>query len=103
MEKENQNLFHIEETTIFEVQKALNSGQITSWELTKQYIERIKTFDSTLCSIREINPDALVIAAELDKKDKKWIKLAPFTVFQSSLRIILIQRMRCPQRRARLL
>ncbi|CAM5724807.1 Putative amidase AmiD [Streptomyces afghaniensis] len=77
MEKENQILFHIEETTILEVQKALDSGQITSWELTKQYIERIKTFDSTLCSIREINPDALAIAAELDKKRQEMDQIGP--------------------------
>jgi len=65
---ENKIPYNIEETTILEVQRALESGAVTSLELTKQYLDRIATYDSTLCSIREINPDALEIAAELDKK-----------------------------------
>ncbi|MGV3240727.1 hypothetical protein ACEF17_11585, partial [Streptococcus hyovaginalis] len=75
MEKENQILFHIEETTILEVQKALNSGQITSWELTKKYIKPRKTFDSTLYqSLKQISscrrppPVNCRWAADLKKK-----------------------------------
>ncbi|MDU1846288.1 MAG: amidase family protein [Niallia nealsonii] len=77
MKIDNRIPFNIEEATILEVQKALDSGVITSWELTKQYLERIAAYDSTLCSIREINPDALEIAAELDKKRQEINQVGP--------------------------
>lgn len=69
--------FNIEETTILEIQKEMEAGAITSVELTKQYLERIATFDSGLCSIREINPDALEIAAELDEKRQEMDHVGP--------------------------
>lgn len=77
MKTESSIPYNIEETTILDIQKALESGAITSLELTKQYLNRIASFDPALCSIREINPDALEIAAELDEKRKVLHQVGP--------------------------
>lgn len=44
----------------------LESGLFSSLDLTTVYIKRIKEVDSTLHTVLEINPDALIIAANLD-------------------------------------
>lgn len=72
-----QNQFTVEEATIHSIQTSLNAGEITSLELTKLYIERIQKYDPVLHSIREINPDALTIAAELDEKRKELDEVGP--------------------------
>jgi amidase len=62
--------FEIEEATIADIQKALQRNQITSVELVKMYLDRIEEIDKNgprLNSILSINPDALKIAAEMDK------------------------------------
>ncbi len=63
--------FEFEEKTIAELQKLMESGEITSRELTQAYIDRIDHIDQTgiqLNSVIEINSDALAIADQLDKE-----------------------------------
>jgi amidase len=64
----------VENATISELRAALASGRVTASELTRAYLARIAVFDRNgpvLNAVREINPDALKIAAEIDAaKDK---------------------------------
>lgn len=62
---------NIEELTIKEVQDAYKNGEYTIEQLTKEYIERIERIDANgpmLNSIIEVNPDAIIIAKQLDKE-----------------------------------
>ena len=64
----------MDEWTIFEIQGLMQSGELTSHELTRLYLERIETIDRQgpcLNSVIEVNPDALKIAEALDKERKK--------------------------------
>ena len=61
------------ETTIDTVQQAMREGKLTATQLTNMYLQRIKAVDQygpAINSVIEINPDALTIAAELDKERK---------------------------------
>ncbi len=52
-----------------EQQACMNKGQISAKELTLAYIERIKSIDHAgprLCSVLEVNPEAVAIAEQLD-------------------------------------
>ena len=60
----------IEELTIPELQKGYSEGKYSVKEIVKVYLERIKEIDKNgprLNSIIEINPDALLIAEQMDK------------------------------------
>ncbi len=60
-----------EEATIADLQGVLSSGQTNSRKLLEHYLSKISTIDQsgpTLSSIIQLNPDALVIADELDKE-----------------------------------
>lgn len=62
--------FELEETTIAEIQKALQTNKITSVQLVQMYLDRIEAYDKNgpeINSILTINPDVLEIAAEMDK------------------------------------
>lgn len=61
--------FILEEATISKIQEAFASGELTSRELTRMYLERIATYDKSgvsLNSVLELNPDALFIAEKMD-------------------------------------
>ncbi len=60
--------FDIEEMTVMEMQTAMKNAEITSKQLVEIYLERIKKIDPKLNSIIEINPDALMIAEQMDKE-----------------------------------
>jgi amidase len=64
--------FEFEEWTIAQLQAAMQSGQITSRQLTQAYIDRIGKVDQRgpiqLNSVLEVNPDALAIADQLDQE-----------------------------------
>jgi amidase len=65
--------FEFEETTISELQQGMSNGKLSARELAEKYIERIEKFDrkgARLNSIIELNPDALSLAAELDRERK---------------------------------
>jgi len=61
--------FELEEVTIAELGSQMASGERTSAEITRLYLERIESLDRqgpSLCSVIETNPDALAIAGQLD-------------------------------------
>ncbi|CAF1216456.1 unnamed protein product, partial [Didymodactylos carnosus] len=65
--------------TITDLQQALHSNQITSYNLVKSYLERIKKVNNELHAIIETNPDALDQASKLDQErnDNKDAKRSP--------------------------
>ncbi|MFN7994641.1 MAG: amidase [Bryobacteraceae bacterium] len=65
--------FELEEATIDLLRKRMAEGSLTSQSLTKLYLERIAAIDKRgpeLNAVIELNPDALAIAAALDKERK---------------------------------
>jgi amidase len=63
--------FCVEEATITDMQTALGLKSLTSKRLVISYFARIAAFDKNrgkINSVLEINPDALKIAAELDRR-----------------------------------
>ncbi len=61
--------FPLSEITIESLQQKMESGELTSKQITERYLERIRRVDRggpLLNSVIEINPDALSIAEELD-------------------------------------
>lgn len=67
-------MFTLEECTVESIRAALEKGEISSYELTLQYLDRVARYDKSgplLNSILEINPDALFIAAAMDRERKQ--------------------------------
>ncbi len=65
--------FELEEATIAELQRRMESGQETSRSLVEKYLARIDALDRRgpmLRQVLETNPDALAIAASLDAERK---------------------------------
>src|SRR5881296_516405 len=60
--------FDFVEKSIFELQAAMASGQLTSHELTQGYIRRIQSLNPLLHSVIETNPNAISIAQHLDNE-----------------------------------
>jgi amidase len=63
--------FEIEEATIASLQEGMKAGALTARALTQAYLDRIASLDRqgpTLRSLLETNPDALEIAAALDRE-----------------------------------
>jgi len=64
----------IVEAPVAALQEAMSAGRITSKSLTALYLARIKAIDKAgprINSVIEVNPDALAIAAALDKERKE--------------------------------
>ncbi|MFT5761598.1 MAG: amidase [Polaribacter sp.] len=68
---------NVSELTMSQIHDSYKKGNYTSEQLVKQYIERIQENDSEINSISIINPDAILIAKELDKEFQKTNKLRP--------------------------
>lgn len=65
---------NIEEWTISDAQKAMDSGELTSHDLVLMYLERIAHLNHqgpNLNAVLEINPDAISTAEALDAERKK--------------------------------
>jgi amidase len=63
--------FEFEEVTISDLQSRMKSGELSAHSLTQSYLERIDEIDKTgptLNSVIEVNPEALAVAAALDKE-----------------------------------
>ncbi len=63
----------LDEVTIAELQSGMASGKYTARSLARKYLDRIDEVDKhgpAINSIIELNPDALSIAADLDKERK---------------------------------
>ena len=56
------------EKSVGELQSLMQSRAATSVAITSGYLSRIRTIDKKLNSVIEVNPDALTIAAEMDKE-----------------------------------
>jgi amidase len=59
----------VDNATIAELQQALAAGRTTASALTRAYLARIEAYDRkgpVLNAVREVNPDALGVAASLD-------------------------------------
>jgi amidase len=65
--------FEFEEATIAQLQEGLRSGEFTAHSLVEKYLQRIDEIDKrgpAINSVIEVNPDALAIAATLDRERK---------------------------------
>ena len=60
--------FQFVEATIPQLQTAMASGQLTSRQLTRGYIDRIQSLNPLLHSVIQLNPNAIAIAARLDNE-----------------------------------
>src|SRR3984893_9597640 len=61
----------VENATIGDLQEALAAGRTTAADLVRAYTARIEAYDRAgphLNAVREMNPDALAIAATLDAR-----------------------------------
>ncbi|MGY0694338.1 amidase family protein [Virgibacillus sp. FSP13] len=66
--------FILNEATISDMQQAMESGKLTSKQLTIMYLEQIAKYNNTsqkINAVLEINPDALHIAEALDTEREK--------------------------------
>jgi amidase len=65
--------FALEETTVADLQSGMSAGRMTAHSITEAYVNRIHQLDRagpTLRHVIEVNPDALSIAAALDRERK---------------------------------
>jgi amidase len=65
--------FELDESTIEQLQTGMASGKYTAQSIARKYLDRIDEIDKhgpVVNSVIELNPDALSIAAELDKERK---------------------------------
>lgn len=60
----------IEEASIFDLQHAMQKGDLTSEELVTFYLDRIEQYDDSINSIITIDEDAIAEAKQLDKERK---------------------------------
>src|SRR5438132_594180 len=65
--------FELEELTVDDLQSGMASGKYSAHSLTRKYLDRIDEIDKrgvAINAVIELNPDALPIAADLDKERK---------------------------------
>src|SRR5256885_5438695 len=65
--------FELDELTVDELQIGMTSGKYNAHSLTKKYLDRVDDIDKhgpAINAVIELNPDALSIAADLDKEKK---------------------------------
>jgi len=60
--------FQFVEATIPELQDAMASGELTSAQLVRGYLDRIQSLNPLLHSVIQTNPDAVCIAQQLDQE-----------------------------------
>jgi amidase len=63
--------FELNEMTITMLQQKMESGELTSQDICRKYLDRIEQVDPYLKSVIELNPDALQIAARMDEERSK--------------------------------
>src|SRR6202011_6132062 len=72
--------FHLLETSIADIHKAMQAGTLTCHDLVQQYLDRISAYDQqgpTLKSMLYINPQSLQQADAMDQEFKRTHKLKP--------------------------
>lgn len=68
-----QPAFELDEITVADIRTGLESGRFTARSLVEKYLARIQAIDKAgpmLNSVIEINPDAMQIAEELDRRPR---------------------------------
>lgn len=73
--------FELSEITIAELQQGLQSGKYSSVKLAELYLTRISEIDQgrhDLKSVIEVNPEALLLADQMDKERKQGKLRGPF-------------------------
>jgi amidase len=71
---ENEAPRHLNEATVAQLQAMMSSGELTSVELTRYYLDRIERLDQngpSVNSVIEVNPDALAIARQADEQRRQ--------------------------------
>ncbi|MBV9959316.1 MAG: amidase, partial [Acidobacteria bacterium] len=65
--------FELNEVTIAQLQQAMETGRMSAHSITEKYLQRIEEVDQRggLNSVIETNPNALAIAAALDRERKE--------------------------------
>ncbi len=61
----------LREISAFELQTGMKAGKFSSRMLVENYLKRIKEIDPKINSVVEVNPDALLIADQMDKERKR--------------------------------
>src|SRR5262245_13421763 len=69
--------FDFVEKSISELQAAMASGELSSKDLVKGYLDRIQSLNSLLNSVIETNPNAVSIAQQLDNERRKGMVRGP--------------------------
>jgi amidase len=69
--------FDFVEKSIPELQAAMASGELTSKDLVKGYLDRIQSLNSLLNSVIETNPNAVSIAQHLDNERRRGMVRGP--------------------------
>ena len=64
----NKQPFNVVESTIREMQTAMQQGRVTSREIVLQYLTRIATYEDKLNAVIVVNPHALEEAEALDRE-----------------------------------
>jgi amidase len=67
----------VENATIAELRQALAAGTITAAALARAYIARIEAYDGALAAVRMVNPEALALAAGIDRADERPLAGVP--------------------------
>ncbi len=60
--------FDLNEATVDVLQQKMSSGELSSQDICQKYLNRIEQIDPFLNAVIEVNPDALQIAAQLDRE-----------------------------------
>src|SRR4030088_682251 len=74
--------FHLMETSIADIHKAMQAGTLTCHDLAQQYLDRITAYDQqgpALKSMLYINPQSLQQADAMDQEFKRTHKLKPLS------------------------
>ena len=67
--------FNVVETSIADMQRAMQDGSATSRELVQQYLARIAFYDKKLNAVITVNPNALREADERDRERAQGLSL----------------------------
>ena len=60
--------FNLVESTIQEMQTAMNEGHLTAQGLVQQYLTRIALYENLLNATISVNPNAMTVAEQLDRE-----------------------------------
>src|SRR5262249_43192186 len=69
--------FNVVEASIADMQRAMESGRVTSRELVQQYLMRIALYDKKLNAVITVNPTALREAEERDRERTQGRLIGP--------------------------